>query len=597
MKFRYLLPTLAIITQPVMAKNIIYPIDRATIMTGAKFDFKIEFDEIINPAQASILINGKKFNTVLSSDNQVEFIANEEGKNASALWLRNVSLKQAGDYQVQVSVNGKQSTVNWSAYNTPNKAQAKNVILIIGDGLSIAHRTGARILSKGITEGKANGRLAMDDLPYMGLIGTSSTDSIATDSANTMSAYMTGHKSAVNALGVYASRSNDNFNHPKQEPLGQLIKRLTKKSVGIVSDAEVQDATPAAVVANTRRRSEKAAITEMLFNAKPDVLLGGGSAYFLPQHMAGSKRKDDKDFITAFKNSGYRVISNASQLKQIDGKNTKKLLGLFHTGNLNTVLDRRFLNNGSTAKFPDQPDLTEMTKTALDVLSQNKDGFFLMVESALIDKASHSLDWERAMASTIMMDQTLAVAKDFAAKNPDTLIIVTGDHTHGISIIGTVDDNKAGNLREKIGVYQDAKWPNYEDKNNDGYPDDWNVSKRLAVFFAAYPDYYETLRPKLDGQFNPTTKDAQGNYIANDKYKTTTDAALRSGNLPRSADSGVHSVDDMVVQAIGPGAENIRGYMENSDLFKIIVNALAIKYCQCPSNQINKVNQTTNPLH
>ncbi|WP_274584596.1 alkaline phosphatase [Neisseria leonii] len=577
MKSRYLAALLAAaVPFAAWADSVIYPIDRATMMAGAKFDFKVEFDEVISDGQAKILINGQDFKKTLA-DGRVEFVAREDGKNVSALWVRDASIKRAGDYRVDVTVNGKKTSVNWNVYATPARAKAKNVILFIGDGLSMAHRTGARILSKGVTEGKANGRLAMDDLPYMGLIGTSSTDSIATDSANTMSAYMTGHKSAVNALGVYASRSESNFNHPKQETLGKLLKRRTNKAVGIVSDAELQDATPAAVVAQTRRRSEKAAITEMLFDAKPDVLLGGGAAYFMPQGTAGSKRKDDKDFVAAFKNAGYRLVSNAGELRQVSGKNTDKLLGLFHTGNMNTVLDRRFLNNGSTKNFPDQPDLTEMTKTALDVLSKNKDGFFLMVESAMIDKASHSLDWERAMASTIMMDQALAVAKDFAKKNPDTLIIVTGDHTHGISIVGTVDDGKPGDMREKVGTYQHAGWLDYQDKNGDGYPDNWDVSKRLAVFFAAYPDYYETFRPKLDGQFNPALKDSQGQYAANSKYKDVPGAVLREGNLPRSADSGVHSVDDMVVQAVGPGAENVRGYMENSDLFKIIVDAFAVK--------------------
>lgn len=575
MKFIHSLSLLAIAISPaILAQNKIYPIDRATMMAGAQFDFKIEFDEIIDPDQAKILINGKKFNEVLQNGNQVEFITNEEGKNASALWVKNTTLAQAGSYQVEVDVNGKKSTVDWKVYQTPEKRQAKNVILFVGDGLSVAHRTGARLLSKGITEGKANGKLAMDDLPYMGFIGTSSTDSITTDSANTMSAYMTGHKSAINALGVYASRSENNFNHPKQETLGKLLKRKTNMAIGIVSDAELQDATPAAVVANTRRRSEKAAITEMLYEANPDVLLGGGAAYFLPQNESGSKRKDDKNFIEAFKNKGYHLVSNATELNQVDKEKTSKLLGLFHKGNMNTVLDRRFLNNGSTKDFPDQPDLTEMTKVALDVLSQNKDGFFLMVESALIDKASHPLDAERAMASTIMLDQSVEIAKEFAKKNPDTLIIVTGDHTHGISIVGTIDDEKPSEeMRDKVG----SGWINYQDQNGDGYPDKWDVSKRLAVFFGSFPDYYETFRPKLDGQFEPAVKESSGNYVANNKYKEIPGAVLRKGNLPKKSGSGAHTVDDMIVQATGPGGQNIRGYMENSDLFKVIVDALAIK--------------------
>jgi alkaline phosphatase len=92
-------------------------------------------------------------------------------------------------------------TVTWEVYGTgPRKA--RNVILFIGDGMSLAHRTAARIMSKGIAEGKYQGRLAMDSLPRMALIGTAGVDSIITDSANSASAYTTGHKSSVNALGV-----------------------------------------------------------------------------------------------------------------------------------------------------------------------------------------------------------------------------------------------------------------------------------------------------------------------------------------------------------------------------------------------------------
>ncbi|MGR3807698.1 alkaline phosphatase [Pasteurella testudinis] len=576
MKLRYLLPFMMAALPLSAVAQTIYPIDRATMMSDGKFDFKVEFDEIVAPDQVSILINGKDFKDVLGSSD-VEFIEKEDGKDVSALWLRNVSIKEAGDYKVEAKANGKESAVNWSVYQTPDVAKAKNVIFFLGDGLSVAHRTGARILSKGVTEGKANSLLAMDSLPVTGFIGTSSTDAITADSANTMSAYMTGHKSAINALGVYVSRSADNLNHPKQETLGELIKRKTNKSVGVVTDSEIQDATPAAVVSHTRRRADKDKITGMFHDVKPDVILGGGSAYFLPQSVPGSKRKDDLNYIEMFKNDGYQLVTSNTELTSIP-QGTKQLLGLFHTGNMDTVLDRRFLtDNGVTKQFPDQPDLTTMTQTALDVLSQNPDGFVLVVESSLIDKASHPLDWERAIMSTIMFDQSIDIAKKFAETHPDTLIIVTGDHTHGISLIGTVDDDKPGDeMREKVGVYAAAGYPNYEDKNGDGYPDKLDVSKRLAVFFNNYPDYYETFRPKLDGQFVPALKNEKDEYVANEAYKNIPGAVLRTGILPKSESTGVHAIDDIVIQAQGPGSEAIKGYMENSDIYKVIVDSLAI---------------------
>src|SRR5204863_750038 len=95
--------------------------------------------------------------------------------------------------------------------------RARNVILFIGDGLSVAHRTAARVLSKGLVQGRYGGELAIDDMPHMALVSTSCTDSIVTDSANSMSAYTTGHKSCVNAMGVYCARNKSNLDHPRVE--------------------------------------------------------------------------------------------------------------------------------------------------------------------------------------------------------------------------------------------------------------------------------------------------------------------------------------------------------------------------------------------
>jgi alkaline phosphatase len=392
-----------------------------------------------------------------------------------------------------------------------------------------------------------------------------------------MSAYMTGHKTAVNAIGVYADRTPASLDDPKVETLAEALRRQTKKSIGIISTAELQDATPAAVVAHTRKRGDKADINGMLFDVKPDVLLGGGSAYFLPQATAGSKRKDDKDYIALFKEAGYTLATSKAELATAAGTNTGKILGLFHTGNMDTTLDREFLKKGTTGKFPDQPGLVEMTKVALDNLSKNPEGFFLMVEAANVDKMSHPLDWDRAVVDTIEFDKAIGVAREFAAKNPDTLIIVTGDHTHGVSIIGTVDDDKPGtDMREKVGTYAEAGFPNYEDKDGDGYPDKVDVSRRLFLNANNGPDHYETFRPKLDGPFAPAIQNEKKEYIANEQYKDVPGAVLVTGIIPKSSDSGVHAVDDVVLQAEGPGAEGFRGYMEQSDVYKGLAEAFAL---------------------
>ncbi|MBO9653777.1 alkaline phosphatase [Agrobacterium sp. SOY23] len=556
----------------------VYPLDRATILTGSPFDFKVEFASVVKPEDVKITVNGQDYKAALGKD--AEFVAEEKNKDkvlGSAVILRGVSIANAGDYKVEVSAGAETKNVTWTVYGTPAQAKAKNVIFLIADGLSVAHRTAARIMSKGMTEGKANGRLNMDDVPPVAFIGTSATDAVATDSANTMSAYMTGHKTAVNAIGVYADRTPASLDDPKVETLAEALRRQTKKSIGIISTAEVQDATPAAVVSHTRKRGDKAEINGMLFDVKPDVLLGGGSAYFLPQATAGSKRKDDKDYIALFKEAGYTLATSKAELATAAGTNTGKILGLFHTGNMDTALDREFLKKGTTAKFPDQPGLVEMTKVALDNLSKNPEGFFLMVEAANVDKMSHPLDWDRAVVDTIEFDKTIGIAREFAAKNPDTLIIVTGDHTHGVSIIGTVDDDKPGTeMREKVGTYAEAGFPNYEDKNGDGYPDRVDVSRRLFLNANNGPDHYETFRPKLDGPFTPAVQNEKKEYVANEQYKDVPGAVFVSGIIPKSSDSGVHAVDDVVLQAEGPGAEGFRGYMEQSDVYRGLAEAFAL---------------------
>lgn len=570
-----ILTATTILVPAVAGAATVYPLDRATILTASPFDVKVEFDGIVAGSDVTVTINGKPAAEVLGKE--ATFIEKEDGVEASAVRLEGVTIAEPGTYTVIAKAGDDEKTVTWEVYGTAAEPKAKNVIFLIADGLSVAHRTAARIMSKGMTEGKANGRLNMDELDRMAFIGTSSTESVATDSANTMSAYMTGHKSAVNALGVYADRTADPFDDPKVETLVEALRRQTSKSVGIVTTSELQDATPAALFAHTRRRAEKAAINTQIFDLKPEVILGGGSAYFLPQSVAGSKRKDDTDHIEGFKEAGYTLATTKGELEAAAGSNTGKVLGLFHTGNMDTTLDREFLKKGTVDKFPEQPGLVDMTKAAIGQLSKNTEGFVLIVEAANVDKMSHPLDWDRAVVDTIEFDKAIGVAREFAEKNPDTLIVVTGDHTHGVSIIGTVDDDKPGDeMREKVGTYAEAGFPNYVDSNGDGYPDSVDVSRRLFLAANNGPDHYETFRPKLDGPFVPAIQDENKKYIANEAYKDVPGAVFVEGNIPRDGDTGVHAVDDVVLQATGPGSENFRGYMEQSDVYRVLADALAL---------------------
>ncbi len=556
----------------------VYPVDRAEILAGSVFDLKVEFPAVIDPAQAKATVNGTPLERFFGKKPQ--FIPSEAGGQGSALLLRDVSIGKPGRYAVEATDGTALRKIAYEVYGTGHKREAKNVILFIGDGMSMGHRTAARVMSKGIVEGRYQGNLVMDTFPHTALVGTSGVDSLVTDSANSATAYTTGHKSSNNALCVYADRTPDPFDDPKTESIGSLARRRRHMSVGFITNTEIQDATPASMYAHTRRRAEKAEITRMLLASGAEVIMGGGGAYFLSKDTPGSSRTDGDDFYGKFRDAGYAIVSNATELASVP-PTAKRLLGIFHTGNMDGVLDRKFLHKGTAGQFPDQPDLTDMTRKAIGLLSKNPNGFILMVESGLIDKYSHELDWERAVMDTIMLDKSVAVAKEFAGSRNDTLVLVTADHTHPFSVVGTeddglkADDGTPATGREKVGVYGSAGYPLYQDQDGDGYPDDIAVSKRLAAFFAAFPDYYETFGPKMDGPFQPATT-GKKTAVANEVYKNVPGAMLRAGNIPAGTGAGVHSADDVILNATGPGSGRVAGFMDNTDVFRVMVQALAL---------------------
>jgi alkaline phosphatase len=570
--------TLLFFTASAGYAQTVYPVDRAEILVGARFDLKVEFDGPVAPGDVTLTVNGADHGGVFGK--AAELVEKEDGRDRSALILRDAAISKPGRYTIRVATPAASREIDWTVYETGAR-KAKNVVLLIGDGLSPAHRTAARLLSKGMAEGKAFGKLAMDDMPQMALVSTAGIDSIITDSANSASAFATGHKSSVNAMGVYADRSADPFDDPKVETIVSLAKRRNGMAVGIVSNTEIEDATPAAMIAHTRRRAAYDRIVEQYFAAQPDVLMGGGLANFLPQGAPGAKRRDQSDFVAKFKEAGYAYATNATELKALP-QDTRRLLGLFTLGNMDGVLDRKFLKAGSVKRFPDQPDLTDMTAKALDILSQNPNGFFLMVESGMIDKYTHLLDMERAVYDTIMFDNVVRLVRDWSKmRGDDTLILVLADHTHPVSIVGTIDDDMTSEpnvpMRERVRIYDKAGFPNYPSPDAEGYPSRVDVSRRLAMFSASLPDHYETFRPRLDNPNEPTAPGAEkGTFVANERYKNLPGAVLRLGNLPRLANASVHSGEDVVLTASGPGSEAVRGQMENTDVFRVMAEALGL---------------------
>ena len=132
-------------------------------------------------------------------------------------------------------------------------------------------------------------------------------------------------------------------------------------------------------------------------------------------------------------------------------------------------------------------------------------------------------------------------------------------------------------LRERVRVYERAGFPNYPAPDAEGYPARVDVSRRLALFSASLPDHYETLRPKLDNPNEPTVAGKDANtYVANERYKSVPGAALRLGNLPAMINADVHSGEDVILTATGPGSERVRGQMDNTEVFRVIAEALGL---------------------
>src|SRR5258706_2095583 len=353
----------------------IYPWNGAKILSGSGSDLKVNSRGATPAAAMRVTINGADAASVVGQSPSV--IGREDGGGYSAFWIRDTALTKAGKYVVEATANGSTASVTWNVFDTP-RAQAKNVILFIGDGLTIAHRTAARILSKGLIEGSYGGELAIDDMPYMALVSTSGTDSVVTDSANSMSAYTTGNKTCVNAMGVYCAKNKNTLQHPRVETIAEIVKRLRGMSIGVVTNTEIEDATPAGMVAHTRQRADYDDIVKMFFAVQPEVIMGGGSPNFLPV-SAGGKRTDNVDYLNSFTDAGYKLVSTKTELAAAGGAG--KLIGLFNAGNLEGVLPRFFPKKGTLAEFADSAALTDQGPEAPHLPSQHDNGVALSSES------------------------------------------------------------------------------------------------------------------------------------------------------------------------------------------------------------------------
>ena len=565
---------------------------------------------------------------------------------------------EAGTATSGASVDGNFEVVALTAQGRP----VKNIIIMLGDGMGAAHRTAGRIMAKGYAQGKAQGRLAMDTFPYTGMVMTASLDTIVTDSAPGMANYVNGNKANSGQEGVWPDDTTAAFDNPRIEYLAEYLHRTKGTSLGIVTTSDVFDATPAANAVHTSDRGLGSGIADQYLDEAAttsglSVLLGGGRKWFLPNSTNaiqpvsgsynitnGSQRRqssdyvlpndiivgwglpasavgaldNNRDLIGAFTTAGFAYAPDKTTMLS-SGPAASKLLGLFSFSNMNVAYDKI---NGRRSQssvvsdygFPDQPMLDEMTDTALQVLAKNPAGFVLMAEAASIDKQAHLMDSERWMLEVLEFDRAVQKAQEFAAANPDTLVIVTADHEcAGAAILGASTKTPAELLAlaqgavhttaaqrdAVVGNYQAAGFPKYT-IGSDGYPGltsgvvATDITGKILIGYGSNADRYETWltnpQPTQDSQ-QPFYLAGTGNPYPNLNTYPGSPAVRNSSsaNVPGTSASGAsghvglfitgqssltaagnqaaHTASDVPLSAFGRGSYQFTGVYDNTDVF------------------------------
>ena len=517
--------------------------------------------------------------------------------------------------------------------------RARNIILLLGDGMGIAHRTAARIVSRGLHNGKAAGRLAMDTLEVTGMVMTPSLNAAITDSSPGMASYVSGQKHNNNQSGVFPDNTPDVFDNPRIEYVGEILRRTRGSGfhVGIVTTADVTDSTPAGNAAHTADRHAGPGIAAQMFDERDSngvaVLMGGGWRNFRGKD-AGGTRTDTRQLEGEFEKAGYKRLSNATDVAAaLKAAPAPRLLGLFHAQHLPVAFDKvgagRYseeLARPANAEYRDTPMLEDLTKLALHSLSAHSPaGFYLMVEGASIDKRAHAADAERMIWDVIEFDRSVQVALDFARRtnsdaNPanDTLVIVTADHeTGGLGLIGVGNERYAPQtlgmaVRDYAAVFrftpeQELDFiPNYRTDER-GYPVDPDPSRKLLLGWAAGPDRNENwisnrqqldpavvvggvsiANPERDGHSPPTdNKTVSGVPVPGFLVEGT----IENARTPCPAKDGCpadtapvahvisgHTASDVPLSASGPGAWQFTGVYENTDVLLKLLRASTGRY-------------------
>jgi len=471
----------------------------------------------------------------------------------------------------------------------PHKAHAKNVIVFLGDGMSITTITAARIYDgqqKG-GSGEEN-RLSFENFPATALSRTYETDFQTPDSAGTMTAIMSGVKTRAGVIGVdqVTERGNCASDRGNETVSALELAAVAGQSTGVVTTTRITHATPAATYGHIADRDwetdmeipEKQRapdcvdlarqLVEFSFGHGINVALGGGRTEFMPADQRDpeypglpGKRLDGRDLIAAWnKRDGAAYVWNETQLKAIDPSKTTHLLGLFEPEHMNYESER--------AKDPaGEPSLAEMTRTALTILRKNPKGFFLMVEGGRIDHGHHAGNAYRALTETIEFSHAVQAAVDMTSAD-DTLILVTADHSHTLTFAGYPARGNPilGKVRGSSGegapsrnLAVDATGRPYATLSYANGPGYAGASDRQPEGAKHYPHNPSAYSPAKEGRPQLADVDTE----APDYEQEST--------MPLSSET--HSGEDVAVFARGPGSDAVRGSLEQNALFHVIAQS------------------------
>ncbi|KAF7195612.1 Alkaline phosphatase H [Pseudocercospora fuligena] len=616
----------------------VIPPDQQDFLAGQYFDIRVEVHAPVNGSEATDGIPDEDFSFTIGkvgaeAKSASEFLGLDEPEletwdfswyedlfaqdaetpsmvNVASKAWRRVALYEPGDYVATLKYNGTETVAHWHVRDIEQVRKTKNVLLFIGDGMTTNMITAARLVAHKTINGKYQSTLALDKFPVVGHQMTHSIDSFITDSANSATALYSGHKSVVNALGVYGDSSPDPFDDPKVESIAEIFHRLYAGHVGIVSTAYIADATPAALTAHTRDRGEYPHVIDTFIHgvvnytwtewSGPDVLFGGGAENFCAKELGGETYKD-QDYYKVFGDAGYNVVYNKTALDA--APSDQRTLGIFTKSNMAKWLDRNIyktnLNKGKNypdcqgGNATDQPGLKEMTLKAIDILHNRAGdkGWFIMSEAASVDKMMHVLDYDRALGELLELDDTIKHSIEHLKEldiYKDTLIVVTADHGHGFDVFGSFDTKYADaqaddrDKRHAVGTYGESGLSQYINTgdlrySDSNFPSNWDPRYTLAQGFGANPDHRENYRVHKDGPRVPA--DNITGFPSSENFVNPTDAQngfIVNGTLPTSADQGVHSLTDVALFAMGPCQEIFGGVYSSIDVFFKMAECLGL---------------------